>query len=58
MATNQTTKSAAQSKAKSRRMPPRADYCDVVTDEHIERIKTLVPEEEYKDGKVICGPAW
>ena len=33
------------------------DYCDL-TDEHVERIKALVPEKEYADLKVVSGPAW
>jgi hypothetical protein len=57
MATNE-LKATTPSRARKHRLPPQADYSDVVTDEHIERIKTLVPEDEYKDGKVICGPAW
>ena len=49
---------AGHSSAKKRRVPPHADYSDVVTDEHIERIRALVTEEEHKDGKVVSGPAW
>jgi hypothetical protein len=45
-------------KSGTTRLPPVADYSDIVTDEHMERIKALVPNGEYKDAKVLCGPAW
>jgi len=46
-------------KAKSpQRLPPHADYSDVVTDDHIARIKTLVPDSDYADAEIVSGPAW
>jgi hypothetical protein len=45
-------------KAKSVRLPPVADYSDVVTDEHFGRIRALVPEADYHDAEVVSGPAW
>ncbi|HTW52539.1 MAG TPA: hypothetical protein VME45_11695 [Stellaceae bacterium] len=56
--TNLSQHKAAAPRARPRRLPPVADYSDVVTDEQIERIKTLVPESEYANAKVVAGPAW
>jgi len=47
-----------KSAARSSRELPRVDYSDKVTDEHIARIKNLVPETDYEGGEVVCGPAW
>ena len=58
MAPNPLNKQAKDGKAKTPRLPPNADYGDVVTDEHLARIRTLVPESEYKDAEVVSGPAW
>lgn len=44
--------------AKPSKFHPVADYSDVVTDEHFERIKELVPETEYHDAEILSGPAW
>jgi hypothetical protein len=45
-------------KATNGRLPPVADYSDTVSDEQFERIKALVPEDDFKDAKLISGPAW
>jgi len=59
MATTPLPKTAPkEQKAKQRRLPPHADYSDVVTEEHSARIRNLVPDEEHKDGKIEHGPAW
>lgn len=49
---------ARKDNGKLPRLPPVADYSDLVTDEHLERIKALVPEREYEGAEVISGPAW
>lgn len=51
-------KKAISSERKSRRLPPVVDYSDIVSDEHLERIKALVPEAEYEGAEVVSGPAW
>lgn len=33
--------------------PAVADYSDEVTDEHLERIKILVPKEEFEDAEEV-----
>jgi len=58
METTNLLQQRAVPRAKARRVPPVADYSDVVTDEQIERIKALVPESEYANAKVVAGPAW
>jgi len=59
MAANPLSKPAAKAtKAKAPRVAAHADYSDVVTDEHIARIKNLVPDKEHADAKVVSGPAW
>lgn len=59
MATARSPKTASSAKrAELARMPPDADYSDTVTDEHIARIKALVPESEHENAKVVAGPAW
>ncbi len=39
-------------------IPEPADYSDEVTDEHLERIKQLVDQDQFEDAEVISGPAW
>ena len=45
-------------KAPVRAWPPVADYSDEVTDEHVKRIKDLVPEEEYEEAEEVGSPGW
>jgi len=45
-------------KASNGRLPPLADYSDTVSDEQLLRIKALVPEDDFKDTKLVSGPAW
>ena len=59
MAANPLSKAAAKPpRVKQPRTPPHADYSDAVPDEHIARIKKLVPDKEHADAKVVAGPAW
>ena len=51
-------RSTSYNNALRRPPPPEADYSDEVTDEHHERIKGLVKEDEHKDAEVTSGPAW
>ena len=37
---------------------PPANHGDEVTDEHFERIKELVDQDQFKDAEVVSGPAW
>jgi len=37
---------------------PIADYSDVVTDRHFDRIRTLVDQDELKDAKEVGKPGW
>lgn len=56
---NPLSKPAAKAeKPKAHPVPPQADYSDVVTDDHIARIKNLVPDEEHSDADTVSGPAW
>ena len=45
-------------KTARRPWPPVADYSDEVTDEHLERIKGLVPKEEFEDAEEVGEPGW
>ena len=45
-------------KAPVRAWPPVADYSDEVTDEHLKRIKDLVPEEEHEGAEEVSEPGW
>ena len=39
-------------------MADETDYDDDITDNVLERIRRLVPEEEFRDWPVVSGPAW
>lgn len=45
-------------KAPTHKFPAPADYSDDVTDEQLERIRKLVPQEELKEIEEICPAAW
>lgn len=49
---------ARNTRGKPTRLPPVADYSDIVTDEQFARIANLVPKEEYEGAEVVSGPAW
>ncbi len=38
--------------------PLPADYHDEVTDEHLKKIKKIVPQDELADAEEISKPAW
>ena len=40
------------------KMPAPADYSDEVTDEHVERINDLVPQDELADAEEVGPPGW
>ena len=41
-----------------RKRPVPADYQDVVTDEHHERIKAAAKIKDLKNADIVSGPAW
>ena len=44
--------------SKGRKDPLPADYHDEVTDEHLEKIKKIVPQDELADAEEISKAAW
>lgn len=42
----------------TRRLPPIVDYSDVVTDEHLKRIRELVNQDDFKDDEVVSESGW
>ena len=42
----------------TRRLPPIVDYSDVVTDEHLQRIRELVDQDDLKDAQPVSEPGW
>lgn len=55
----QTAKPTARPAAKKRRgraLPP--DYADEITQEQIDALNRIVPDDEFADHKTVSGPAW
>ena len=53
----------ATTKTPRRKVPPRkfpapADYSDEVTDEQLQRVKDLVPQDELEEAEEVCPPGW
>lgn len=40
------------------RLPPIVDYSDVVTDEHLKRIRELVNRDEFEDAEQVSESGW
>lgn len=48
----------AQQNAPPHKAPAPADYSDEVTDEQLQRVRDLVPQEELEEAEEVCPPGW
>ena len=45
-------------KDRPHKAPAPADYSDEVTDEQLQRVRDLVPQEELEEAEEVCPPGW